>query len=204
VRWYRASAEKRAIYLQTYRGAAASILRRSQGLQPNTFGVVMDADETVLDNSRYELEHPVYDEASWNEWVRSEGAEVLPGALAFTQQVHGVGGRLVIVTNRDDRYCDATRSNLRKVGIVADEVLCKTDPSSDDKNPRFEAVQKGVAPSVLPPMRVLMWVGDNIQDFPRLTQAIRTGADASFADFGDGFVVLPNPMYGSWVRNSLP
>jgi 5'-nucleotidase (lipoprotein e(P4) family) len=204
IRWFRASAEKRAIYIQTYRSAAASILRRSQGLQPNTFGVILDADETVLDNSPYEVTHPVYDEATWNEWVRSERAEVLPGALAFTQQVHNVGGRVVIVTNRDDRYCDATRSNLRKVGIVADEVLCKTDPVSDDKNPRFEAVQKGVAPSVLPAMRVLMWVGDNIQDFPHLSQDIRKQGDAAFADFGEGFVVLPNPMYGSWTRNSLP
>ena len=204
VRWFRASAEKRAIYLQTYRAASGSILRRSQGLQPGTFAVIMDADETVLDNSRYQLAHPVYDETSWNDWVRSERAELLPGALAFTQQVHNVGGRVVIVTNRDDKYCDATRSNIRALGIVADEVLCKTDPRSGDKNPRFEAVQKGIAPSILPPLRVLMWVGDNIQDFPHLSQAIRTQGDVAFAEFGEGFVVLPNPMYGSWEKNSLP
>ena len=59
-------------------------------------------------------------------------------------------------------------------------------------------------PSVLPAMRVLMWVGDNIQDFPTLTQSIRTRDDAAFAEFGEGFVVLPNPMYGSWEKNSLP
>jgi predicted secreted acid phosphatase len=53
-------------------------------------------------------------------------------------------------------------------------------------------------------MRVLMWVGDNIQDFPHLSQDIRKQGDAAFADFGEGFVVLPNPMYGSWTRNSLP
>ena len=204
VRWYRASAEKRAIYLQTYRAASASILRRAQGLKPNTFGVIVDADETIIDNSRYQLEHPVYDETSWNEWVRSERAEIQPGALEFTKQVHAVGGRVVVVTNRDDKYCDATRSNIRKLGIDADEVLCKTDPKSGDKNPRFEAVQAGTAPSQLPPLRILMWVGDNIQDFPKLSQAVRLQGDAAFADFGEGFVVLPNPMYGSWDKNPIP
>ena len=62
----------------------------------------------------------------------------------------------------------------------------------------------GTAPSPLPPLRVLMWVGDNIQDFPRLRQDVRTASDSAFASFGDRFIVLPNPMYGSWERNPLP
>ena len=57
---------------------------------------------------------------------------------------------------------------------------------------------------MLPPLDVLMWVGDNIQDFPRLTQSIRTAADSAFADFGETYIALPNPMYGSWERNQLP
>jgi len=50
----------------------------------------------------------------------------------------------------------------------------------------------------------VMWVGDNIQDFPRLRQDIRSSSDSAFAEFGDRFIVLPNPMYGSWERNPLP
>jgi predicted secreted acid phosphatase len=83
-------------------------------------------------------------------------------------------------------------------------VLCKTDPSNSYKDVRFEAVAAGRAPSPLPPLRVVMWVGDNIQDFPRLRQDIRTASDSAFAEFGDRFIVLPNPMYGSWERNALP
>ncbi|MFI5257962.1 MAG: HAD family acid phosphatase [Gemmatimonadales bacterium] len=57
----------------------------------------------------------------------------------------------------------------------------------------------------MPPLRVLMWVGDNIQDFPALTQAAMRSAPASaFDEFGERFVVLPNPMYGSWEGNPLP
>ena len=208
VRWFRASAERRAVYLQSYRTAATVIERRSAGLPPGGWAVILDADETVIDNSPYEQElaerHAGYSEASWAEWVLREAAAPLPGAVAFTTRVHALGGKVVIVTNRDDRYCDPTRANLRKAGIVADEVLCKTDPKSGSKDPRFEAVAAGTAPSTLPALKVLMWVGDNIQDFPRLTQAIRTAGEGAFADFGEAYIALPNPMYGSWERNPLP
>lgn len=48
---------------------------------------------------------------------------------------------------------------------------------------------------------VLMFVGDNIQDFPLLAQDVRKQVDEAFAKFGDSFFVLPNPMYGSWEKN---
>jgi 5'-nucleotidase (lipoprotein e(P4) family) len=208
LRWYRASAERRALYLQSYRGAAATLERRSAGLAPGSWAVILDADETVIDNSPYEQElaerHASYDEASWKSWVLREAAAALPGAVSFTARVHALGGKVVIVTNRNDAYCDATRANLQRVGIVADEVLCRTDPNNGSKDPRFEAVAAGKAPSSLPALSVVMWVGDNIQDFPRLTQSIRTDADSAFADFGESYVILPNPMYGSWEKNPLP
>lgn len=208
VRWFRASAERRALYLQGYRTATTVIERRSPGFPAGSWAVILDADETVIDNSPYEQElaerHASYDEASWQEWVLREAAAALPGAVAFTERVRALGGKVVIVTNRDDRYCEPTRANLRKVGIVADEVLCKTDPKNGSKDPRFEAVAAGTAPSTLPALKVLMWVGDNIQDFPRQTQAIRTASDSAFANFGERYIVLPNPMYGSWEHNELP
>jgi len=41
-------------------------------------------------------------------------------------------------------------------------------------------------------------VGDNILDFPALSQAIRPKGESAFTDFGTRFFMLPNPMYGSW------
>ncbi|HWE43380.1 MAG TPA: HAD family acid phosphatase [Gemmatimonadaceae bacterium] len=208
VRWFRASAERRALYLQGYRTATTVIERRSPGFPAGSWAVILDADETVIDNSPYQQElaerRASYDEASWREWVQREAAAALPGAAAFTARVRALGGKVVIVTNRDDRDCEPTRANLEKAGIVADEVLCRTDPKNGSKDPRFEAVAAGTTPSTLPALKVLMWVGDNIQDFPRLSQAIRTAGDAAFANFGETYIVLPNPMYGSWERNALP
>jgi acid phosphatase len=72
-------------------------------------------------------------------------------------------------------------------------VLCRpAPPASSDKNPRFKAVQDRY--------NVLMFVGDNIQDFPATTQAIRAQGNAAFEHFGVDWIVLPNPMYGSWER----
>lgn len=208
IRWFAAAAEQRAAYVQAYRLATTTIERASQGRAAGSWAVILDADETVIDNSPYEIQQArlgvPYDSASWDAWVKRSAARALPGAVAFTNRVHALGGRVVIVTNRDQQYCGATRDNILGVGVPADEVLCRTDRANGSKDPRFEAVQAGTAPSTLPPLHVLMWVGDNIQDFPHLSQAIRTAPDSVLAGFGDRYIVLPNPMYGSWERNPVP
>jgi 5'-nucleotidase (lipoprotein e(P4) family) len=208
VRWYRASAERRASYLQAYRLATSVLARRAAGLGAGTWAVILDADETVIDNSPYQQElarlRKSFDAATWNAWVTRGAAAALPGAAEFTRRVHDLGGRVIIVTNREQSQCDATRANIQRVGIAVDAVLCKTDPSNSFKDARFEAVERGTPPSTLPPLRVVMWVGDNIQDFPRLRQDLRTQTDSAFAEFGDRFFVLPNPMSGSWEKIPLP
>ena len=207
VRWTRASAEHRALYLQIYAGAGSEIERLTAGRAAGTWGVIMDVDETILDNSLFEQEQAesgrAYSDSSWAAWVRREAAPALPGAVAFTERVHALGGRVALVTGRADALCPETRENLQRVRVSYDEALCQTTAASD-KNPRFEAIEAGRPPSTLGPFDVLMWVGDNIQDFPGLTQAIRTGPDGAFAQFGHRFILLPDPLYGSWEKNPLP
>jgi 5'-nucleotidase (lipoprotein e(P4) family) len=205
VRWFRTSAERRALYLQGYRVATERLPQLAAGRAADTWAVILDADETVLDNGAYQQERAALDSAytpeSWRRWVDRRAAAALPGAAAFVAAVRAAGGRPVIVTNRDAQECEATRDNLRAVGITVDAVLCKGTTS--DKNPRFAEVARGAAG--LPPLAVVMWVGDNIQDFPALTQRTTRGApDAAFAEFGSRFVLLPNPMYGSWEENPVP
>ncbi|HEX5972378.1 MAG TPA: HAD family acid phosphatase [Gemmatimonadaceae bacterium] len=208
IRWFAAAAEQRAAYVQAYRLATSAIERAAQGRAAGSWAVILDADETVIDNSPYEIQQArigvPYDSASWDAWVKRGAARALPGAVAFTSRVQALGGHVVIVTNRDQQYCGVTRENILRVGVPADEVLCRTDRASGSKDPRFDAVQAGTAPSTLPPLNVLMWVGDNIQDFPHLSQAIRTAPDSALAGFGEKYIVLPNPMYGSWEGNPVP
>ena len=206
LRWYRTSAELRGLFLQTYHIATHELERRVQATKPRAWAVILDADETVLDNSQYQLMSGGrgYTEESWTEWVHMTTATALPGAVDFTKRVHALGGKVVIVTNRNQSVCPETIDNLRNIGIAADEVLCQPAGASGDKNPRFEAVQNGTAPSVLPPLNVLMWFGDNIQDFPHLTQRLRGESSADYAAFGRIYFLLPNPLYGSWSKNKFP
>jgi 5'-nucleotidase (lipoprotein e(P4) family) len=203
IKWFRSSAEYRALTRQTYATATARLTELSRGLPSQSWAVILDADETVLDNSEYQRRRAMldssYTEATWAAWVNERAAPAVPGAPEFTRAVHAAGGRVAIVTNRADSLCTSTRVNLQKAGIEADLVLCQT-PGASDKNPRFHKVQNGTAAAGVPPLTVVAWVGDNILDFPGMTQASRNDPRALEA-FGSRFFILPNPMYGSWTEN---
>jgi 5'-nucleotidase (lipoprotein e(P4) family) len=193
VHWFRDSAEQKAVYLQTYRAAAASARTLSAGLAQGSWGVILDVDETILDNSEYQkrlaLTGATYDPKSWDAWVQQKKASALPGARAFIDDVRDeLHGQVVLVTNRLPGQCVATEENLRKQEIHYDRILC----GDGDKNPRFQSVINGSLGTA--PVNVLIWVGDNIQDFPSLTQQSTGG----LTEFGTRYFVLPNPLYGSW------
>jgi predicted secreted acid phosphatase len=121
--------------------------------------------------------------------------------VPFLERVRGMGGKIAIVTNRDQELCPATEENFRRHGIPFDVMLCRPDPKLGEKEPRWEALRAGTAAPGLGPVEVVMWVGDNIKDFPDLDQSLRDAPDEAYADFGTRFVIIPNPMYGSWVDN---
>lgn len=204
IHWWRNSAEQRALFVQTYRWAGERLRELAGRERSGGWAVIMDADETTLDNSTYQLrrngQNQGYSSETWAAWAREKAAPAIPGAAEFTRLVHELGGRVAIVSNRDEEICGDTRDNLRQVGIVFDAVLCRVQGQSD-KNPRFAAVEAGTGTG-LPPLKVVMWVGDNIQDFPRLGQDVRALPAVPDA-FGRSYVIVPNPMYGSWERNPL-
>jgi 5'-nucleotidase (lipoprotein e(P4) family) len=198
--WSRRSAEHDAVFVQTFRLASERLTELAAGQARGKWAVILDADETVLDNSVFEerraLKGTAYSEAIWEDYVREEIAAVLPGALDFVRHVRALGGRIAIVSNRSAAVCDATRRNLTRLDLHADVVLCRGD--SDDKNARFRSVQEGSAARGLPALSVLMWLGDNIEDFPGLSQKLSPLPANALSEFGRSYIVLPNPMYGSW------
>ena len=210
--WSRNSAERRAIFEQTFRLAAVRLEQLASGREPGTWGISADADETLIDNSQYQLElssrNETFSQETWSAWVQRGVAPALPGAVAFTQQVKAMGGVVAVVTNRDSENCGPTAENLRAVGVTFDVVLCQA--GTGQKEPRWEAVQAGATATwpgaqfgdseAPPPVELLMWLGDNIGDFPDLDQEARHRDDPLW-EFGDRFIALPNPMYGSWMGN---
>jgi 5'-nucleotidase (lipoprotein e(P4) family) len=203
IKWYQRAAERRALSLQAYAHATAKLEAKAATL--GAFAVVMDIDETTLDNSVIQHERSDlglgFSQTAWTAWVNRKAATPIPGALAFTQRVHELGGTLIAVTNRlAATECTQTEDNLRAEGFAFDGMLCKTTMS--DKNPRFASIANGTSGIAgLAAMPIALFVGDNIQDFPLLTQDLRKQPDAAFAKFGDEFFVIPNPMYGSWEKN---
>lgn len=204
VHWVRNSAEYRASALQAYRLAGSRIEQLAAGRTSGAWAVILDADETLLDNSAYQKERAAhglgFTPESWRVWVARREARAIPGAADFLRRVHGLGGVVAVVTNRTKSECPDTELNLAAEELVADAVLCRPDAGPGDKQPRFDQVAQGRAAPGLPPAEVLMWVGDNILDFPGLGQAARATPEG-LADFGQRFILLPNPMYGSWERN---
>ena len=207
VHWFRNSVEKNVLFAQTYAIASERILTQAQQLAPGSWAVILDVDETLLDNSDYQLglaqRLERYSDTTWNQWVRQESARALPGAVKFIDRIRTAGGRVVIVTNREQIVCDATRRNLNQQQLAHDAVLCAdrdsvTNNLLTDKNPRFAAVARGLQHVQLPPLQVIAYIGDNIKDFPARSQA---NAEP-LSEFGVSLFLLPNPMYGSW--ESIP
>ncbi len=203
VHWVRNSAEYRAALIQAYHLATLRLEELAAEREPGGWAVALDADETVISNSEYQKELALagerFDDESWGVWVSRKKAPPLPGVLAFLARIRELGGKIAIVTNRADKYCAATAENFRKYAIPYDVMLCKQE--TGEKEPRWEKIETGKASPELPPLEIVMWLGDNIRDFPDLDQALRLQPEEASDAFGARFFVLPNPMYGSWARN---
>lgn len=223
--WFQTSAERDQSYRQVYRAATAQLdaaLRdRSwdamprgerdndpRGLPP---AIIVDIDETVLDNSPYSARQVrdghEYTSATWNAWVQQPlqgrpAARALPGAVAFAQEARTRGVTIFYISNRNADTAEATLLALRGAGFVLEpgQFLGKgtptpgcTQPSADDKRCRRALVAKG--------HRVLMLMGDQLSDFLSETgdPAHRRALADGYADwFGQRWWMLPNPMYGAW------
>ena len=226
VKWYRDSAEQRALYNQAFGVGAQYINKWVSKNKPKTktWGVVLDIDETTLDNSWYyqKCTDLTDTEDNFSHYVAiPEKSVALPGAAALTCSIKKQGGYVSLVSNRDGSYSDstgnvlsATINNLKHEGVCFDQVVLANRKDSDhpsDKNPRFQSIQSGdydtkqmVWSNKLPAHKVIAYFGDNIQDFPKFNQA-KTYAlspnDKAFNVFGNGYFIVPNPLYGSWENN---
>ena len=203
--WMRTSAEYRALAYQGYNVAinAVKMAVTDPSHQRKPLAIVLDADETVVDNTKLMGESIVngngrFDAPWWRQAVHQGKSQAMPGAVEFLNEVHKQGVEIFYVSNRyaPVNY-DATVQNFKALGFPSvdkDHVLLFEKDS--DKQPRFDMIAKKYA--------VVVYMGDNAGDFPIGTKgktlAERNGIiDAHKEDFGTTFVVFPNPAYGSWV-----
>lgn len=169
--------------------------------------VVVDIDETVLNNTPYEAEALLRDKpypACWDSWMRLAQARAIPGAVSFLNYAQSQGFEVFYISNRQARYTRQTVANLKEAGFPnanATHVLLRRPKSADNPNPsskesRREQVRKQG-------YHIALYMGDNLGDFyeTQSTSAKRNRqVEAKRRRFGRRFILLPNAMYGSWAR----
>ncbi len=221
VLWMQRAQEYRAITEQTYRAAADRLdaaLKEpnwdalvpeergndAKGLKP---AVVLDLDETVLDNSPYQArlvrDGREYDELSWDQWVAEKKAKAIPGVVDFARAANEKGVTLLYISNRAVHLKEATLANLRAEGLpVADDsvflglgtVVEGCEQAGSEKNCRRRLAGEQY--------RVLMQFGDQLGDFAEVTANTNEGRDALLQQyhdwFGERWWMLPNPTYGGF------
>lgn len=221
VLWVQTSAEYRALGLQAFRAAADHLDRAladrgwdalvaderanaAGGLAP---AVIMDIDETVLDNSPYQARlvrsGEQFDEVSWAGWVAEEKAAALPGVVEFAREATRRGITIVYISNRAQHLDVATIANLRRVGmpVASPDVFLGLgthvegcEQHGSEKNCRRQRIGRQY--------RVLMQFGDQLGDFVQVLSNTADGRAALMDQhgewFGERWWMLPNPTYGSW------
>lgn len=203
--WMRTSAEYRALAYQGYNVAmnAVKMAVTDPSHQRKPLAIVLDADETVVDNTKLMGESIAngngrFDAPWWRQAVHQGKSQAMPGAVEFLNEVHKQGVEIFYVSNRYAPVnLDVTIQNFKELGFPSvdkDHVLLFEKDS--DKQPRFDMIAKKYY--------VVVYMGDNAGDFPIGTKgktlAERNAIiDAHKEDFGTTFVVFPNPAYGSWV-----
>jgi 5'-nucleotidase (lipoprotein e(P4) family) len=207
--WTQTSGEERALAFQAFTLARMMLDRDLRMNRRNRMkrAVVVDVDETVLDNSRYQAtqlkNRQGYDAQSWTQWVNRAEATAVPGAVEFLRYAASRGVRVFYITNRKLAEKEGTTANLKKLGFpgVSDEtLLVRTDAAGSSKEPRRQAVSAKY--------RIVLLMGDNLNDFSEVFEQSKTvesrlaAVEKNQAQFGTRFIVLPNPMYGDW-ENSL-
>ena len=85
VRWVKKSSEYSSLCEQIYNSARLVLQNQFVGIERPI--IVMDLDETVLNNAQYQVElfekSETYNPNSWNVWVNKELATAVPGAKSF-------------------------------------------------------------------------------------------------------------------------
>lgn len=204
--WYQRSAEMKALYHQCYLNAEIALAENLAWSDANLpAAVVLDIDETVLDNSPYEgwqvTANKPYNSSDWKRWVDLAAAAALPGALEFTHYADSLGVEVFYISNRTVAEMGPTIQNMAVLGFAnADSTHMLLKETSSSKVARRHKLEDS--------HEIILLIGDNLADFSDIYED--RGDDLGFAAveadrelFGTRYIILPNPMYGTWLNELM-
>jgi len=204
--WFQQSGEYQALTYQAF-NAATFAFDKAQSLTGKPKAVVVDLDETMIDNSAYSAwqvkANKSFDPKTWSQWTHAEQAKAVPGAVSFAQYVDSHGGIMFYVSNRDQKDYAATVANLKRLGFPnVNEKTVRLSTTTSNKQARFDAIKSEG-------YNIVIYAGDNLNDFGAATyhkgnEERRNFVNSNHNLFGTQFIVLPNPLYGDWESGLAP
>ncbi len=169
--------------------------------------IIMDIDETVLDNGPVQV-HMLIDTKTkpgelMSKWFDRAVAKPTPGAAEFIQYAQSKGVEVFFISNRNADKEAPTRKNLESIGVkfpAFDTVFLERERDwKYDKGARRAEVAKT--------HRVLLLIGDDFGDFATMgtkpASERRAYAQAQAERWGKDWIMIPNPMYGSWENAAI-
>lgn len=207
VAWKQTAAEYRALYYQGFNIATMkvkeAIAKRKQGDKP--LAIITDVDDTVFHAGNYwgyliSKDMDFFDDPIWDKWVPENEFTPTPGAKKFLDfcKENNVEVFYVSSRNQGEKTTEFGVENLKHLGFPnADAEHATFQRETSNKEPR----QKEIAEKY----NVVVMLGDNLNDYKRKyyvkdvaerSKLMEEDAD----DFGDRFIVFPNPTDGHWVR----
>lgn len=206
--WAQHAAESRAAAIQTYAAATRALDRAIADPEGSSKppAVVLDLDETALDNSAYAARsvrrrETFHFDADWSAWVAESSSRAVPGVQEFLAHARSRGVTPFYITNRTAAMEAATRVNLEALGFplseTDDTVLVRGERpewSASDKSARRDFVASRY--------QILLLLGDDLNDFATVRGASpaerRQFVEETAESWGTRWFMVPNPIYGSW------
>ena len=163
--------------------------------------VVVDIDETVLDNSPQQADlikrRAQFNQKDWSAWGEKREAKAIPGAVDFLNYANSKGVKVFYVSNRDEAQKQATIDNLKSDGFpdATAETVLLHQPNEVGKETRRTFIAAKY--------RIVLLMGDNLDDFTNLFERKSIADRYSETDkarelFGKKYIALPNAIYGTW------
>ena len=194
IRWITNSSEYKILCEQTYKNAWDNLSEVLKNANSQS-AIIMDLDETILDNSDYQVgltaKNESYKPESWFVWVNQEEAKLVPGAKAFIDSVRTTKTKLIFLSNRMAKNELPTINNMKQLSIYEeDDIFLLRIDKPDKKHIRRAEVIDGTGRiKDIGPLTVLAYFGDARHDFPD---------PDDYYSFGKNMFMFPNPMYGKW------
>ena len=207
VAWSATAAEFGALCYQAFNLAT---LRVEQALKRNKTGgkplaVITDVDNTIVHAASYwgyliNNGMDFFDDASWDRWIPRNLITPVPGAREFLDYCDGHNVEVFYVTNRNqgENTKEYALNQLRYLQLpFADNEHLTVYRNTSNKTPAKKAISESHELSLM--------LGDNLNDYK--WDYYVDGIEERYAlmerdryDFGDKFILLPNPTDGQWVR----